>query len=288
MIPNLTDPEAVLESLTALLENLLFPILLVELVWLWRRGSLNRARVKEMLANVSSILILIPAGFLGVALWFTLFEAISSALAYQIPTTWATAAVAVVLADFIYYWEHRFEHTHRLPWDLYHSVHHSSERYDQTTGLRLSGFDAFLTLGFLLPLVLIGFSPTMVLIATGVVIGYQTWIHTEVVKRMPGWFEAIFNTPSHHRAHHGADDIYLDKNYGGILILWDKMFGTFQAEVRRPEYGLTTQIKSSHLLDVQFSELRKLVRDLRADQSWRTRLRRLWMPPGWQPERVGP
>jgi len=280
------NPESNLESIAEILENLLFPILVIELVWLWRRGRLDRNRVKEMFANASSLLIVIPAGVLGFVLWLQLFEAIHGWLGYSIRTTWASAIVCVILADLIYYLEHRFEHEHRLPWDLYHSVHHSSESYDQTTGLRLSGFDALLTLGFLLPLVFLGFSPTLILVAAAVVIGYQTWIHTEVVKRTPRWFEAVFNTPSHHRAHHGADDIYLDKNYGGILIIWDRLFGTFQSEVRTPNYGLTTQIESSNPVDIQFSEIRKLVADLRTDTSWRTRLRRLWNRPGWQPDSV--
>jgi len=286
MLLAMVNPESNLEWIAELLENLLFPILVIEIVWLWRRGRLGRGRVKEMFANASSLLIVIPAGILGFVLWLRLFEAIHGWLGYSIRTTWATAIVCVLLADLVYYLEHRFEHEHRLPWDLYHSVHHSSESYDQTTGLRLSGFDALLTMGFLLPLVFLGFSPTLIFVATGVVIGYQTWIHTEVVKRTPRWFEAIFNTPSHHRAHHGADDIYLDKNYGGILIIWDRMFGTFQPEVRTPNYGLTTQIESSNPIDIQFSEIRKLVADLRTDTRWRTRLRRLWNRPGWQPDSV--
>ncbi len=273
--------EAILEQVTAVFENALFPILAIELVWLWRRGDLKKARLKEMGANISSLLFIIPAGFLGIVAWFTLFEIVSGVLPWSIPTNALTAVIAVLMADFIYYWEHRFEHMHRLPWDLYHSVHHSSERFDQTTSLRLSGFDALLTVGFSLPMVLVGFSPTMALLATGLVVGYQTWIHTEVVKRMPRWFEFVFNTPSHHRAHHGADEIYLDTNYGGILIIWDRLFGTFQQEVHRPNYGLTTQIESSNPLDVQFSEIRKLARDLRSDRSWSTRLARLWNPPGW-------
>ena len=100
---------------------------------------------------------------------------------------------------------------------------------------------------------------------------------------MPRWFEAVFNTPSHHRAHHGAEHPYLDTNYGGFLIVWDKLHGTFQPELATPIYGLTTQIESSNPLDVQFSQLALLGKDLRADTSWRTRLTRLWSRPGWQP-----
>ena len=281
--PIIEHMEANLQLITDILESVFVPILLVEFVWLWRKGWFTKARLKEMLTNVSSLLVVLPAGGLGLYLWFILFEAISNALPYAIPLNWFTALVAVVLADLIYYWEHRIEHEHRLPWDLYHSVHHSSETYDQTTSLRLGAFDALLTVGFSLPLVLIGFSPTVALLATGVVIGYQTWIHTEVVSRTPRWFEAVFNTPSHHRAHHGADSPYLDVNYGGILIIWDRMFGTFQTELHRPTYGLTNQIGSSNPIDVQLSQLRLLWRDLKADSSWGIRLKRLWNRPGWEP-----
>jgi len=272
------------EQVAAVFENVLIPLLLIEIIWFWRKGNLNRARVKEMLANASSLLVLIPASAVGVVLWFVLFEAIHAVIPWQIPVSWGTAALCLVLADLIYYLEHRFEHMHRLPWDLYHSVHHSSPQFDQSTSLRLSGFDALLTIGFLTPAVLVGFEPEMVLLSYGLVVAYQTWIHTELIKKMPSWFEFVFNTPSHHRAHHGADAKYLDANYGGILIIWDRIFGSFRAEEERPTYGLTTQIESSNPLDVQFSELRKLWRALRKDTSWRTRLRRLWAPPGWVPE----
>jgi sterol desaturase/sphingolipid hydroxylase (fatty acid hydroxylase superfamily) len=255
----------------------------VELIWLRRRRRLTWARIKEMGANFSSLLFIVPAGIVGFVAWMWVYETMAGFAPWSLPTNWVTALAAVLLADFIYYWEHRFEHEHRLPWDLYHSVHHSSESYDQTTSLRLGLFDALLTMGYSLPLILLGFSPLLTVAATGVVIGYQTWIHTELVDRMPRWFEAIFNTASHHRAHHGTEEHYLDVNYGAVLIVWDKLFGTFQEETERPVYGLTTQIESSNPLDVQFSQLRLLWRDLRADRSWKTRLRRLWNRPGWNP-----
>ena len=273
---------AVLERITGGLENVIIPLLLIELVWLWRTGRLKKDRIKEMFGNASSLLVIIPAGFVGLVVWFTIFEAIQRATPLSIPINWLTALVCIVLVDLIYYAEHRFEHEHRLPWDLYHSVHHSSPEFDQTTSLRLSGFDALLTMGFLTPALVIGFDPTLVLVAYGLVVGYQTWIHTEIIKKAPRWFEFIFNTPSHHRAHHGADSIYLDKNYGGIFIIWDRLFGTFQIETSRPIYGLTQQIESSNPLDIQFSELRKLIADLRSDPDTTTRLQRLWNRPGWQ------
>ena len=275
--------ELVLEQISEALELLFVPILLIELAWLWRRGLLHWARIKEMFANVSSLLFVLPAGFVGFVGWFGLFKWVEGLVPWSLPINWMTGVGAVVLADFIYYWQHRFEHEHRLPWDLWHSVHHSSESFDQTTSLRLGVFDALLTVGFSLPLVVIGFPAELALLGTGFVTAYQTWLHTEIVAKTPRWFEAIFSTPSHHRAHHGADAHYLDANYGGMLIVWDRLFGTFQAETSRPNYGLTTQINSSHPLDVQFSQLRLLWRELQADRCWRTRWRRLWNRPSWKP-----
>ncbi|MFT6764578.1 MAG: sterol desaturase/sphingolipid hydroxylase (fatty acid hydroxylase superfamily) [Candidatus Aldehydirespiratoraceae bacterium] len=283
MIQFFDDVPATLGSLAALFENVLLPLLLLELIWFWRTKKLGKPKVKEMLANASSLLFIIPAGAVGVFAWFSLFEAIQGLMPWQIPVTWVSAIIGIVLVDLIYYLEHRFEHTHRLPWDLYHSVHHSSPDFNQTTSLRLSGFDALLTIGYLTPLIVVGFEPELVLLAYGLVVGYQTWIHTELIDKMPRWFEFVFNTPSHHRAHHGSEDYYLDANYGGILIVWDRLFSTFKPETHRPLYGLTTQIESSNPLDVQFSEIRKLGQDLRGDRRWATRLQRLWQAPGWQP-----
>ncbi|MEM7340283.1 MAG: sterol desaturase family protein [Actinomycetota bacterium] len=275
--------EDTLQLVTDIFESVFVPILIVELIWLGWARRLGWSRIKEMLANGVTFALFVVAAVIGAVVWFPIFTAVEGLVPWSIPTTWWSAVLAIVLADLVYYVEHRFEHEHRLPWDLYHSVHHSSEAYDQTTGLRLGIFDALLTVGFSLPLVILGFSPTLVFLSIGIVIAYQGWIHTELVGRMPRWFEAVFNTPSHHRAHHGNDRPYLDVNYGGILIIWDRLFGTFQREIERPTYGLTTQIESSNPIDIQFSQIRLLLRDLRADRSWRTRLARLWNRPGWSP-----
>ncbi len=271
----------IVDSTAELLETLFIPIVLIELIVLRRARRLGWARIKEMLANGATYLVYLPAAILGVAIWTQIYDATDAVIPWSIPTTIWSIPVAIVIADFIYYWEHRIAHEKRLLWDLYHSVHHSSERFDQTTSLRLGAFDALISLVFSLPMILLGFSPGLTLAAMAVVLGYQTWIHTELIERMPRWFEVIFNTPSHHRGHHGAEHPYLDTNYGGILIIWDRLFGTFQAELDTPVYGLTRQIQSSNPIDIQFSQLRMLWSDLRADQSWRTRWARLWNPPGW-------
>ena len=272
-----------LATVTGLLDALFVPILLVEIFVLRRARELGWGRVKEMLANGVTGLVLIPAAIVGAVFWIWVFDGVGSIVPWSIPTTWWSIVLAVVISDFIYYWEHRWSHEVRVLWDSFHSVHHSSPKFDQTTGLRIGVVDGLATTGFHLPMIVMGFSTTLTLASIAVVLAYQTWIHTEVVRKMPRWFEAIFNTASHHRVHHGADDLYLDTNYGGILIVWDRMFGTFQAEEFRPTYGLTTQLESSNPIDIQLSQLRLLWRDLRSDTSWRTRWARLWNRPGWNP-----
>ena len=113
-------------------------------------------------------------------------------------------------------------------------------------------------------------------------------MHTETIGKLPRPFELILNTPSHHRVHHGSDPEYLDKNYGGVLIIWDRLFGTFQEELHRPRYGLTTPVGTYNLITLQYGEYGKIIRDVRAARSWRDKLGYIFAPPGWQPRQAEP
>lgn len=192
--------------------------------------------------------------------------------------------VCFVLDDLRYYWYHRLAHEIRWFWAS-HVNHHSSQHYNLSTALRQT-WSYELTLGFLfrVPLVLIGFDPIMVAFVGGINLIYQFWIHTELIDRMPPWFEAVFNTPSHHRVHHAVNPRYLDANYAGTLIVWDKLFGTFVPERAddRPRYGLTTQLGTFNLLRVAFHELLALGIDAtRPGLTARQRLGYIFGPPGW-------
>ncbi len=192
--------------------------------------------------------------------------------------------VCFVLDDLRYYWYHRLAHEIRWFWAS-HVNHHSSQHYNLSTALRQT-WSYELTLGFLfrVPLVLLGFDPLMVLFVGGVNLIYQFWIHTELIDKMPAWFEAIFNTPSHHRVHHAVNPRYLDANYAGTLIIWDRMFGTYVPELASspPRYGLTSQLGTFHLLRVAFHELIALVRDTtQPGLKPRQRLGYVFGPPGW-------
>ncbi|HET7588892.1 MAG TPA: sterol desaturase family protein [Solirubrobacterales bacterium] len=198
---------------------------------------------------------------------------------------WWTYVLLFLADDLAYYWFHRIHHEVRVFWAS-HVVHHSSEHYNLSTALRQT-WTPMTSLPFWAPLALVGFAPWMILTQQAVSLIYQFWIHTERVGRMPAWFELVFNTPSHHRVHHGANEVYLDRNYGGILIVWDRLFGTYQGETERVRYGLTKNVRSFRPTRVAFHEFGAIWRDVRAASSWRHRLGYLFRGPGWSPDGSG-
>lgn len=254
----------------------------VEFLWEWRKKKLTKWRLGEML---SSLMVFIPAQLtekVSTALLFGAYFLVQQFIPWQIPVNAWTTILAILLIDFLYYWEHRWEHEIRLLW-TYHSIHHSSPIYNYTTALRVSFIDNFVSWIFFLPAILMGFHPIIIVFALVFILTYQFWIHTELIGKM-GWFEKVFNSPSLHRVHHGSDDIYLDKNYGGLLIIWDRMFGTFQAEVFKPTYGLTTQLESINPLKVHFKEFADIARDVKLARNTKEALGYVFNKPGWKPE----
>jgi sterol desaturase/sphingolipid hydroxylase (fatty acid hydroxylase superfamily) len=197
------------------------------------------------------------------------------------PWAWLAAIVGV---DFAYYWFHRLHHELRVLWAS-HVPHHSSQRYNLSTALRQS-WTPFTALPFYLPLVWLGFSIPLVVAAHGINLLYQFWIHTELIDRL-GPLEWVFNTPSHHRVHHGANVQYLDRNYAGILIVWDRWFGTFEPEGERVRYGLTKNIASHNPVYAAFHEFVAVFRDALSAPSLRDALGYLLQPPGWKPQGAG-
>ena len=198
---------------------------------------------------------------------------------------WWAWVLLFFLDDLAYYWFHRVSHENRVFWAS-HVVHHSSQHYNLSTALRQT-WVPMTYFPFWLPLPLLGFEPWMVLLAQSWSLIYQFGLHTEKVRRLPWWVESVFNTPSHHRVHHGANAVYLDRNYGGILIVWDRLFGTYTPERERVRYGLTTNLQTFNPIHVAFHEYVALWRDLRRAPDWRTRGRVLWHGPGWDPSRSG-
>ena len=189
--------------------------------------------------------------------------------------------VAMVGWDFAFYWNHRVEHENRVLWAC-HVNHHSSQHYNLTTALR-QPWTPFAGLVFYPPLAFFGVSPKLIMISGGLNLIYQYWVHTEAIKKLPRPIEFVMNTPSHHRVHHGANPEYLDKNYGGILIVWDRLFGTFEEERARVRFGLTKNITSFNPFVIAFHEYVAIARDVRAATSWRVRFGILWHGPAWAP-----
>ncbi len=188
----------------------------------------------------------------------------------------------IILQDFIYYWFHRLSHRVNFFWAA-HIVHHSSEEYNLAVALRQSTFQQFLSWPLYLPLALIGFPPEWLLSVISINLIYQFWFHTREIDRMPTWFEAVFNTPSHHRVHHGSNPQYLDKNYAGIFIIWDKCFGSFEPEVEDVRYGITVPVNSYDPVWINVHYLWYLCK-----MSWTapsiSKALQLWIsPPDWKP-----
>ena len=208
---------------------------------------------------------------------------------FTIPIIWWSFIILFFLDDFSYYWFHRTSHENRFFWAS-HVVHHSSKHYNLSTALRQTWTGSFYSFIFWLWLPLIGFHPGMIIFQMSISLLYQFWIHTELIQKMPKWIELFFNTPSHHRVHHGSNPIYLDKNHAGILIIWDKLFGTFQPELKseKVKYGLVVNIKTYNPIFIAFNEWGALFKDLNTKNiSVRDRIRYLYKPPGWKHDGTG-
>lgn len=227
--------------------------------------------------NVASGLLLGFVAF-GVLMWAWQFRIT------DLGTSWAVIALCFVVDDLRYYWYHRIAHRCRWVW-AEHVIHHSSQHYNLSTALRQSWTGTFTGMFILrIPLALIGFHPVLLLFVGGLNLVYQFWIHTETIGRMWRPIEWIFNTPSHHRVHHATNPRYLDSNYAGTLIIWDRMFGTFVPEQDEdmPRYGIVKNIGTFNPIRVAFHEWIDMFRDAaRPGLTLRQRLGYLFAPPGW-------
>jgi sterol desaturase/sphingolipid hydroxylase (fatty acid hydroxylase superfamily) len=225
-------------------------------------------------------------GAVVVGLPFRFFFLWVLTLLYQVrlftiePSVWAYVAL-LFAEDCCYYWSHRTNHEVRLFW-AGHVNHHSSQHYHLATALRQSWTQPYLMWIFWLPLPLLGFSPEMILMQQAISLIYQFFIHTQLVGKL-GPLEWIMNTPSHHRVHHAVNVRYLDKNHAGIFIIWDRLFGTFQAERDEdvPVYGITKNLESFNLLHAAFHEWAAIARDVRRAPGLGNKLRYVFAPPGF-------
>lgn len=249
---------------------------------LWRRLRGRRYPWGEGLASIGVAIGQAAQRLLASGAIAALFFAVWPWRFWTVPldTAWGIALLFLAV-EFAYYWHHRLHHRVRWFWAT-HAVHHSPNEMTFLTAIRL-GWTAEISGGFLpfLPLVLLGFHPVGVFAMLAANLIYQFWIHTETVPRL-GWLEYVLNTPSNHRVHHASNERYLDRNFGGVLIIFDRLFGTYIAEAKDEpcRYGLTTPLLSTNPVTIAFHEWRNMLRDVRRARGWKAKLRMLFGPPG--------
>jgi sterol desaturase/sphingolipid hydroxylase (fatty acid hydroxylase superfamily) len=266
-------------------------LLVLEVLWTRRlareQGTLlgyeGRDTAASLAMGVGNVVISAVTTLGAVAAWSWGYE--HRLLSLGAPQSAASWLLLFFAEDLCYYWFHRSHHGVRLLWAA-HVNHHTSQRFNLSTALRQPWFTPITGPVFWLPLAFLGYPPAMILTAQAVSLIYQFWIHTETVKRLPRPIEWLFNTPSHHRVHHGKNTAYLDRNHGGVLIIWDRLFGTFAAEDERNPvmYGITHDLATFNPLRIAVHEIVALWRDLRRAPSVRAALCYALLPPGWSPD----
>ncbi|MDF2256044.1 sterol desaturase family protein [Streptantibioticus ferralitis] len=237
---------------------------------------------KDAVTSVSMGLGSLFFGFLWKFQDVAIYGVIYELTPLRVPLSWWTLPLMLLAQDFFSYWSHRSHHVIRILWAC-HVVHHSSRKFNLTTALR-QPWMTFTVGFFLLPMVAVGVHPAVLAFCSSLNLVYQFWIHTERIDKMPRWFEFVFNTPSHHRVHHASQGNYLDRNYGGVLIIWDRLFGSFVAEMERPVYGLTKNIRTYNPLKVASHEYMAIAKDVKMADSWSERVGRVFREPGWRPQ----
>lgn len=245
-------------------------------------------RTNDAIANIScgisSQVMNAVWGILSIAMYQFIFE---HARIFSMPDSWWSYALLFVLVDLMYYWFHRASHEVNFLWNTAHVVHHQSEDYNFSVALRQSSFGGVFSMVFYLPLALIGFNTYAFITVKGLNLVYQFWIHTEAIEKLPRWFEYLFNTPSHHRVHHGRNPKYIDKNHAGTLMIWDRMFGTFKAEEERPTYGVTKPTQTWNPIWANVMPIVEMGKQLKNTKGLDNKLRVLFYKPGWQPAYQG-
>lgn len=265
------------------------PVFLITMIIEWRmsrhadhgKGYLAKDAVASVSMGVGFLLIQAPMKAVTVAGYTWLYEH----RIFDLEVGIGTWLLLLVAEDLCYYWYHRLHHTVRVLWAS-HINHHSSRFYNLSTALRQAWTSPFTGPIFWAVLPLLGFPVELVLIQQLVSLLYQYWIHTELIGSM-GAFGWVFNTPAHHRVHHGKNPRYLDKNFGGIFIVWDRLFGTFQAEEEQVEFGLTHDIDSYNPVYIAFHEYLATARDVARARTWRGRWGYLFKAPGWREDGSG-
>lgn len=272
-------------NLIALSIPIFFILILIELSYSFYK-KLGYYRLNDSISNLSQ-----GTGqqlldiFMKASLFFGYTYIYTNWRFFTIQTTWIVAILLFIGVDFFYYWFHRMSHQVNALWAA-HIVHHQSEEYNLTVALRQSWIQGWFSWVFYLPLAFLGFNPILFLTISSLVTLYQFWIHTKAIKHL-GFLEYILNTPSHHRVHHGSNPKYIDKNHAGTLIIWDKMFGTFQKEEEEVVYGITKPLASWNPIWANLHYWNELLASAKKASSFKDKVKIFIMPPGWQPAELG-
>ena len=264
---------------------IIIPFFAIELIRYLLLKKLNKDLVLDSIANVITFFFFIGIEYvLGILLVTKLYTYASFySILPELPINWVTIISCILLADFLYYWEHRLMHRIGVGWAT-HTVHHSSPHFNMSVAYRFGPLDSVFPLFFSVPAVLLGFNPFLLLASEIFVQVFQTLLHTEIIGKLPKPFEYIFNTPSHHRVHHGSNRQYWDKNYGGIFIIWDRMLGTFEPEEEKVVYGISEPLESVNPLKVFLHGLTRLARKIGKVQGVKNKILVLVKPPDWMPK----
>ena len=240
--------------------------------------------IKDTAASLTMGVGNLLVNLLAKVLQFSIFSALHRFAIFHIGYQWWAWVLIFFADDFTYYWFHRVSHESRFFWAS-HVVHHSSQRYNLSTALRQTWTGSFMGFVFWLWLPVVGFPPAMIMTIGAISLLYQFWIHTELIRSL-GPFERILNTPSHHRVHHGSNPKYIDRNHAGTLIVWDKLFGTYEPEdpADAPRFGLTTNINTYNPVRIAFHEWVDMGHDVWNAPGWRNKLRYAFGNPAWRPE----
>jgi sterol desaturase/sphingolipid hydroxylase (fatty acid hydroxylase superfamily) len=262
-----------------------FLLMGVEMAWsAWSRRKVYR--FNDFIANMGcGIGSQVVGAFTKAVIFAAYLLVYQHARLFTLESNALTWVVAFLLVDLLYYWFHRLSHEVNFLWAA-HIVHHQSEEYNLSVALRQSWWQGLFSWWFYVPIALLGIHPLVIVTVGAVNTLYQFWIHTKAIGRL-GPFEYLFNTPSHHRVHHGSDPKYLDRNHAGTLIIWDKLFGTFQAEEEEPVYGITTPLRTWDPVKANFHYWAELLDLARRSTRWKDKVRVFLKPPGWQPTELG-
>lgn len=244
-------------------------------------NSTEGYKVKDTLANVTIAVVNWITNFFLRGFSFLALCLVQQYSLFEINTAVLACVIAFLLADLCHYGYHYLEHKSRFFWAT-HSIHHSSASFNFSTAIRTAHTNSLYRLIYEAPLCFIGFDASLILLIHSIILLSAFLQHTELIGKL-GWLEYILNTPSHHRVHHACNEKYLDKNFGGILIIWDKLFGTFQPEEEKPVYGLTKPINTYNPVKIVFHEWIAMTRDILKAKSWKQAFSYAFLKPGWAP-----